>query len=44
MSEFPDEIANSKRYRERRTSTITDSGVDSIMSDDFSFYGELDPA
>jgi hypothetical protein len=33
-----------RRFRERRISSITDNGIESIMSDDYSFSDDLDPA
>lgn len=39
-----DQILNQNRFRERRTSAITDNGVESIMSNDYSISGDLDPA
>ncbi len=42
--EYQDEILNQKRFRERKTSMITDNGIESIMSDDCSLNGDPDPA
>lgn len=39
-----DQILNQNRFRERRISAITDNGVESIMSNDYSISGDLDPA
>lgn len=39
-----DQILNQNRFRERRASAITDNGVESIMSNDYSISGDLDPA
>lgn len=42
--DYQDEILNQKRFRERKSSTITDNGIESIMSDDCSLGGDPDPA
>jgi hypothetical protein len=43
-ADYNDQILNQKRFRERKTSAITDNGIESIMSNDFSMSGDLDPA